>query len=121
MQASSGSHKVYVYGTLRPNDGGPTFKIPGELYKLGWFPGIKLEAGKHNEGPFVIAECITVDDKGLQDLDYYEGHDPQNPEKSLFRRVEYLDGFLYVFNRDLNGNAELLPSGDWVKEGGHTR
>jgi len=118
---SENEHVVYVYGTLRPNDGRPTFKIPGKLYKLGWFPGIKLETGNHNEGPFVIAECITVDDEGLEDLDYYEGYDPQNPERSLFRRVEYLDGFLYVFNRDLNGNAELLPSGDWVKEGGHTR
>lgn len=114
-------HKVYVYGTLRPNDGGPTFKIPGELYKLGRFPGIKFQPEKHNEGPFVVAECITVDDDGLEDLDYYEGHDPKNPERSLFRRVKYLDGFLYVFNRDLNSNAELLTSGDWVMEGGHTR
>lgn len=104
---------LFVYGTLRPG-GHETFGIPGQLFDLGRFPGIKLGGEKK-----VICERIPVDDWGP--LDRYEGFDADDPNNSLYIRRSYLlltevgpfEGFIYEFNRDVPAE-KLIESGDWL-------
>jgi gamma-glutamylcyclotransferase (GGCT)/AIG2-like uncharacterized protein YtfP len=99
------SFVLYTYGTLRPGD---TEVIPvrGTLYDLGWFPGIKVGGDR-----FVMCERVIVDD--ITATDQYEGYDPRYPDESLYIRREFLDGYIYEFNRDINPNKVIL-SGDWL-------
>lgn len=110
------SHVLYVYGTLRR--GGPTVKIPGQLFNLGWFPGLKT----YGPGE-VVAERIEVDD--LTAIDRYEGYCEEDRDGSLYVRKPYLDGYLYEYNRDVNP-VYKIESGDWLdftqeKEGKNAR
>lgn len=104
-------HKLYVYGTLRPG-GAVTHLVPGELYELGWYPGIKLLAPDAHK--WVVTECIEVDDEQLKNLDMYEGYDPKNEGGSLYIRKPYLGGWIYVYNDSFNGRP-LIESGDWLE------
>lgn len=99
------SSVIYTYGTLRP---GNTEKvlIPGELYDLGWFPGVKL-GGRS----LVACERVVVDD--IEAVDRYEGYNPAYPDESLYIRRPYLDGFIYEFNGPVNP-IKLIQSGDWL-------
>jgi len=103
------NHFVYVYGTLRPG-GSERHMIPGTLYRVGWFPGIKIDK---EATTFVIAEKVQVDDAGLARLDAYEGYDPNFPETSLFRRIPWADGFIYEYN-DNTIDREVVAGGDWL-------
>lgn len=103
----AGKHIIYVYGTLRPG-AGETVLIPGTMYDLGWYPGVKL-GGKSQ----FVAERIEVDDDRLQQLDNYEGYNPHNHESSLFIRRHYLDGWIYEYNQQLTG-SQVISSGDWL-------
>lgn len=105
-------HKIYVYGTLRPGKG-PTIEVPGQLYNLGWFPGIDLT----RQNQRTVCEVIEVDDEKLEALDRYEGYYPNDHEGSLYLRVPYQDGWLYVYNRSFEGNEAIL-SGDWFEHTG---
>lgn len=96
---------IYTYGTLRPGDT-ETVLVPGELYDLGWFPGIKL-GGRS----LVVCEKVEVHD--LDAVDKYEGYSPAYPDESLYIRRPYLDGFIYEFNGSVNP-AKLVQSGDWL-------
>lgn len=100
-------HKIYVYGTLMPNDGRERVKIKGALYDLGWFPGVRLD----ETGEF-LAEIIEVDDQRLQELDRYEGYYEDSPESSLYIRRRYCDGWIYEYNRSCS-SRDLIRSGDW--------
>lgn len=104
-------HKVYVYGTLRPGRG-DTVGIPGYLYSLGWFPGVQLKPECDTDSR-VIAEIVEVDDARLSELDRYEGHYEDSPEHSFFRRVPYLDGWIYVYNQSFDG-YDIIEHGDWL-------
>jgi gamma-glutamylcyclotransferase (GGCT)/AIG2-like uncharacterized protein YtfP len=99
------SNILYVYGTLRPGNA-DTVKVKGQLYDLGWFPGIKL--GGTGD---VICEKIEVQDWSA--VDRYEGYMPSDPANSLYIRVPFGDGFIYEFNRDVNP-VKLVPTGDWL-------
>lgn len=112
-------HKILVYGTLRPGNT-PTRLIPGVLYDLGAFPGIRLK--DESEGKFVLCEEIEVDDEGLKRLDRYEGYYPSNPEGSLYHRVMLEDGsWIYQYNADLEGYSQLVEGGDWLQHVGRDR
>lgn len=102
-------HKLYVYGTLRPN-GNDLHKVPGVLYDLGWFPGIEL--GDESSESFVTCEVLEVSDNRLKELDHYEGYCEGDDSASLYLRVPYLDGFIYVYNQSLEGK-KVISSGDW--------
>ena len=102
---------LLVYGTLRPG-GTAAVLVPGTLYDLGSFPGIKLEDGETES--FVTCERITVDDATLRRLDQYEGYDPDRPDGSLYLRVPYGDDQIYVYNRDLSSQP-VVQSGDWLE------
>lgn len=110
-------HKVFVYGTLRTGSK-ETYKVPGRLYSLGWFPGIKLTQDG-DETSKVVCELREVDDETLQEFDDYEGYYKDNPEGSLYIRQkitseEGVEAWIYVYNRpDFLEPADLIPSGDW--------
>ena len=103
------SNILYTYGTLRPKrqEFPVYYFVKGVLYDLGRFPGIKL-GGED----FVVCGKVTVKDWGP--VDRYEGYDPDDHERSLYIRVPYLDGFIYEFNRPVDGYP-VIPGGDWAK------
>lgn len=88
-------------------------RIPGNLYDLGEYPGLRP-----GEGVVVgeLYELLDVD--ALRDLDRFEGHDPTDPERSLFIRQAVrllepdLDAWVYMCNRDVS-DAPAIESGDW--------
>ena len=61
----------------------------GVLYDLGDYPGARLDASSEQR---IIGWVYRLpEDAGvLQELDRYEGFNPEAPEKSLFLRVEEL-------------------------------
>lgn len=105
---------LYVYGTLRPNNPAIQVQVPGLLYDLGWYPGLKLEAPS-SASRSVVAERVLVTDEELQSIDRYEGYHESDPHRSLFRRVPYLDGEIYTYNHSLEGREPINTSGvaDW--------
>jgi len=104
-------HKVLVYGTLRPG-AGTTRLVPGTMYDLGAYPGIKL--GSPKEKRFVVVEEIEVDDDGLRRLDQYEGYSRYNPKGSLYIRMKAPCGsWIYQFNDEIDKYA-VVESGDWL-------
>ena len=110
-------HKVYVYGTLRPNSG-TTCLIPGTIHDLGWYPGLALKAP--DCGSFVVAEIIEATDEELRGLDAYEGYDENNLQNSLYLRIPYLGGFVYVYNGDMS-TRPVVDGGDWLKYRGEAK
>lgn len=102
---------LYVYGTLRPGVPENCVKIPGVMCDLGWYPGVKLLSPK--DGQFFVAERITVDDEGVRNLDAYEGYNPSSPNNSLYLRVPYMDGEIYVYNSDMK-SRKVVEGGDWL-------
>lgn len=97
---------LYVYGTLRPG-ASEAVEIKGTMYDLGPFPGIVL--GGNNT---FIAERIEIETETA--YDQYEGYYEDDPERSLYIRVPYQDGFIYEFNRHVDPK-KVVDSGDWLK------
>lgn len=96
---------IYAYGTLRPGKG-DTLKVAGQLYDLGWFPGIKL-------GGLGEVVCEKIEIKDLSAIDAYEGYIPSDPENSLYIRRPFLDGYIYEYNREVDPLSRI-KSGDWL-------
>ncbi len=110
-------HIVYVYGTLRP--GGPvTHLVPGVMFDLGSYPGARLETPE--TGNFIVCEKLEVDDEKLSQLDRYEGFDKDDPARSLYLRVPYLDGHIYTYNKSFEGRRSI-EGGDWLAHRGQDR
>jgi gamma-glutamylcyclotransferase (GGCT)/AIG2-like uncharacterized protein YtfP len=107
-------HILYVYGTLRPGKT-PTFEVPGILYDLGHFPGIKLHPEIDER---VVCEQIYV--SNLASVDRYEGYNPDRPQHSLYIRKPYLDGWIYEFNQKVCADDKIV-GGDWLKYKQHER
>jgi len=117
---------VAVYGTLRRGgfanrrfglDHAPLeaqLNIDGRLYDLGGYPGFV-----HGEGE-VVTEIYRVSDAVLEELDRYEGVDPDDPAGGLYRReamaLDELDEpvWVYVFNGSVAGRP-FIEGGDWVE------
>lgn len=107
-----------MYGTLRPGNS-PTFEIPGELYDLGWYPGIKLVNPTNSR---VVVEMLEVSDHKLKQLDQYEGYHENDEKSSLYLRREInveidtgpVKGWIYVYNHDINSRFPYIPGGDWL-------
>lgn len=126
----SSKHILYCYGTIRPGTG-PTVLIPGVMYDLGWFPGVKVNwdavellksgFGLPAEAPKFVAERIEVDDERLKQLDSYEGYYPDDPNGSLYIRKPYLDGHIYEYNQQLSESHQVVTSGDWLKHTNSSR
>lgn len=107
-------HRVLVYGTLRPGNT-PTRLIPGVMYDIGSFPGVRLgEIGR-----FAVEE-IEVDDAGLARLDRYEGYRESDPDYSLYLRRQLPCGsFIYEYNESLT-KCPVVECGDWLEYRGET-
>lgn len=109
LQSEQDKNVLYVYGTLRPGNTEPV-DIPGVMCDLGWYPGVAL----HDDVTQTFkAERIVVTDEELRKLDQYEGYRPDDPESSLYLRVPYQDGEIYVYNSSLT-DRKIVESGDWL-------
>jgi gamma-glutamylcyclotransferase (GGCT)/AIG2-like uncharacterized protein YtfP len=114
-------HNVLVYGTLRPGTTTPV-TIPGQMFSLGGFPGVRLT----DEPGFTFqAEIVEVDDETLARLDQYEGYYESSPENSLYIRQRFtdpergIDAWVYEYNHERVG--EQVPDGDWLAYVGKPR
>lgn len=96
---------LYVYGTLRPG-GQDTVTIEGQMFDLGWFPGVRLDLPGE-----VVCEKILIED--WRRTDAYEGYNEKYPEDSLYVRKPFLDGWIYEYNQEFNPVKRVL-SGDWL-------
>lgn len=123
-------NNILVYGTLRPGCGAyemfgldestvhvATVRIPGTMYDLGRFPGIKLDG---NPDGFVCDVLEVLDPDVISRLDRYEGYHEEYPNGSLYIRREItIDGFddpvyIYEYN-DHIGGRKLKEGGDWKR------
>jgi gamma-glutamylcyclotransferase (GGCT)/AIG2-like uncharacterized protein YtfP len=103
-------HQVLVYGTLRPFTNANIVRVPGHLYDLGSFPGVKLD---NSSETMVTCEAIEVTDEELERLDMYEGYRPSDPDNSLYIRRKLDWGpFIYEYNGCVR-DTDAIPSGDW--------
>lgn len=129
------STRILVYGTLRVGQGAyfafglnkstthlGQVRVPGSMYHLGGFPGVKLDGNPDG----VLCDVLEITDNQavpdvLSRLDGYEGYREDSPDNSLYLR-EYFDtgefgsGIIYEINRDVDGYSRI-ESGDWVKDG----
>jgi gamma-glutamylcyclotransferase (GGCT)/AIG2-like uncharacterized protein YtfP len=113
--------RLFIYGTLHPDNApseiadavrglkpiGPG-KIFGRLYHFGSYPGVILD----DSGPEMVeGDVFAVPDaKTLARIDEYEEYYPQEPGKSLFKRMKTTvtlpngsreSCWVYVYNREL--------------------
>lgn len=100
-------HKLFVYGTLRPGTG-PLVEVSGSMYDLGSYPGVKLGGNSH-----FMCEVLEVDDNELAALDRYEGYYENEPESSLYLRVQHDGGWIYEFNGPMM-DYPFVEGGDWL-------
>ena len=99
-------HQVLTYGTLRPFTNTNVVRVPGHLYDLGSFPGIKLD---NSSGTMVTCEVIEVTDEELERLDLYEGYRPSDPDNSLYIRRKLDWGpFIYEYNYSVS-QYDIIP------------
>jgi gamma-glutamylcyclotransferase (GGCT)/AIG2-like uncharacterized protein YtfP len=88
-------------------------RIPGVIYDLGGFPGLRAGEGEVS-GELYALERPAV----LEHLDAFEGFDPADPERSLYvrRRLMLLEpparAWVYLYNGDPGGRP-VIHSGDW--------
>lgn len=126
----------FVYGTLRPgcgNDrlwrGYETEMRFATLHNCAlWFHASgRFPFATFGHGDTAHGDLLTIDpthyDRVCTDLDYLEGFDRLNPERSFYRRVEVVanldDGspvsaWLYLATRRLSDTAHRVPGNDWL-------
>lgn len=119
------SNIVLTYGSLRKgfhNHGllgmskflGMT-DVPGKMYSLGSFPGVRLD-----EPGSVKCEVYEVDDLTLKRLDKLEGYRDKMSRTNFYDRLpvrfsldgESRIGEIYQINEHYT-DREVVPSGDW--------
>lgn len=128
------TQNFFVYGTLKmggrfaemyadlfdPNriDAKPA-TVKGKLYKLGFYPGVKLDRGEgkvHGE-----LHVFKNPDKILPVFDRIEGYDAKDPKNGLFDRVEVEvalengsseTAIMYVYNGEPSDGDEV-EGGVW--------
>jgi gamma-glutamylcyclotransferase (GGCT)/AIG2-like uncharacterized protein YtfP len=129
----SSTTRLFVYGTLRKGFHHPAFeylskyftfvsiaKVRGQLYDLGEYPA----AIPAKEDLFVTGELYELNaasefDWVIEQLDEYEGLNPEEGEKPLYRRdlvdVIYENhsgkAWIYWYNQSITGHP-LIASGD---------
>ena len=88
--------------------------LPGELFDLGRYPGMRRGSGR------VTAELYAILDPGvLVVLDSFEGYEPDRPRDSLYlrERVPLIEptgtsAWTYFYNHVPDASARV-PNGDW--------
>ena len=134
MTSKSTPDHLFVYGTLRLGSSNPHAAflheccthagqgtITGRLYRIGYYPGIVLDAG----GVQVLGDVFALpsDEQRaglLQQLDHYEGVDRSEADAEYLRKpvmVNTAGGpvhcWVYLYNHPVTGKSEI-PSGDFL-------
>lgn len=122
--------KILVYGTLKAGHGnhglltkatrlGET-SVPGKMYSLGAFPGVRLD-----EPGNIKCEVYEVDDFTLARLDQLEGYRDKSvsgKRNNFYTREpvrfkmdgEFHHGEIYeIVTNFLRDNPTVVESGDW--------
>ncbi|HIF93925.1 MAG TPA: gamma-glutamylcyclotransferase [Myxococcales bacterium] len=97
--------------------------IPGELFDLGSYPGLRhgsIQSGGSGEVGQVIGELYSIVDGGvLARLDEFEAVVENQPMESLYLREQIrlvapnnVEAWVYFYNRVPNRRLRI-PSGNW--------
>ena len=129
------SNHVFTYGTLRKGQGAynrfgldkactfiKTTQIPGEMYSMGAYPGIKLLSKSQylKDSPLITGDLFEITDEYIvRRLDGYEGCDERNGDDGLYHRTLALttcgiQTWIYEINGEQNP-GRLIKSGDWLE------
>lgn len=118
--------RIFVYGTLRVGASnhfrmgrahllGPAM-MKGKLYKIGWYPGLVLQAGVGE----VVGEVYGVSPSLMGELDEFEGFRGTDQDEFVRVRAHALvtgkEMELWVY--EYRGSVEercLIESGDWLE------
>jgi gamma-glutamylcyclotransferase (GGCT)/AIG2-like uncharacterized protein YtfP len=117
--------KVAVYGSLLKGLGNHRLLedslLLGEdttspnytMYDLGSFPGL-LNEGNNT----YTVEVYDVDDHTLQRLDWLEGYNAEQPERSFYMReviqTQYGEAYIYFLNEDrVNMMNKVVTDSSW--------
>lgn len=125
------SERLFAYGTLRRGRAPASLErlvadlawegeasVAGRLYDLGAYPGLVLDPASASRVHGEVAR-VPGDPVFWELLDGYEGVDPADPARSLFRRLRReaqlagggrVEVWLYEYARD-PGAAPLLAGG----------
>lgn len=120
--------KVLVYGSLKRgfnnhNEflGGSALLgktlVPGRMYNLGAFPGIRLD-----QSGSIACEVYEVNDLIVKHLDRLEGFHKQGSEDNFYDRVpvrflldeEPMTGEIYEVNKRFLHGKPVIESGEWT-------
>lgn len=126
---------VFVYGTLRRGESSslsesPRFanlatfvgesRINGDIYKLGWFPGVKLPEEQEPfdaDKPTVVGEVFKIDALILPNmLDTYEGYPHLYGKKEVYTEHDHV-AWVYTYNGGVEPETRIA-TGDWKNEKG---
>jgi gamma-glutamylcyclotransferase (GGCT)/AIG2-like uncharacterized protein YtfP len=129
MSEPQQNKKVLVYGTLRPGNAAfdifdlaeqtnhiGSVRIPGSMYHLGGFPGVKLDGAE----PGVVCDVLEIlNPDVMTSLDRYEGYHEDRPEHSLYLKrevdtAEFGSCMIYEYNNEIGGRPKM-EDGDWNK------
>ncbi|MBP7999697.1 MAG: gamma-glutamylcyclotransferase [Chloroflexi bacterium] len=128
---------IFAYGTLMP--GQPNYYIwaqyvlrtepatfpRGRIHHLGGFPMLS-EGGDSSVQGYLVEIAPAVYEECLEDLDYLENYRPDDPERSLYQRVERevelacgrkTQAWVYVGNSAVTSRYPVITSGDWSRLG----
>lgn len=112
---------LFVYGTLRQGEcsdlsirSGAEFvskdEINGDLYDLGWYPGVKLGGDNLVRGDVFQLKDASI----ITQLDTYEGY-PNLYDRSVVETKGGRQVWVYTINREC-GDNERIASGDWLNK-----
>lgn len=118
-------YKVFVYGTLLVGEENHYVAQPyieyvekgtieGLLYNVGDYPAVVLVDG----GMEIKGEWFTVNQKGLEQMDWLEDY-TENGSENEYERVWVKDcytnneGFVYVYTNEKVRDLEQIKSGSW--------
>lgn len=98
--------------------------VSARLYKLGWYPGVKLIETGGNHNTVVDVYKLPSEKQRREEIvaaiDMYEGFVPNDPSQSLFERktVTLLNDpeketFIYEYCFDVREDT-LIEDGDWI-------
>lgn len=126
---------IFAYGTLLP--GQPNFDLWGEaimssqvavleggrLYDMGYYPML-VEEGSGEVKGMIFALRHDFYRRTLERLDELEGYYPDQPDASVYRRVQrrvqlregdIASAWVYVGRPQQLSGATPVPGGDWVR------
>lgn len=125
------SNFIFTYGTLRKGQGPylrfgldkacnyvKTTTIPGLMYTMGAYPGIKL-LSDFKDPPLIVGDLFEITDEYIvRRLDGYEGCDERNTDDGLYRRVLArttcgTETWIYEINGE-QSEKRLIESGNWL-------